>query len=175
MVVLDQGEETFTRPRSGTSPADELAELVRGLQALFHDPAHSPRGRVILGFRKEWLQEFERAHDDIRFGYVLLRLGPLDHDGIVEAIEGPTLTDDLRGHYNLTIEPGLADRIAVELEHDTGSTLAPTLQVLLTKMWEAAGGKRGSFTPALYDQLKDEGFGLNDVLNEGLTKLSVGI
>ena len=140
-------------------------------KTLFQDPAHPLRGRLILGFRKEWLQEFERAHDDARLGYESLRLGPLDHDGIVEAIEGPTLTEDLRRHYGLTIAPGLADRIAAELEHDAGSALAPTLQVLLSKMWEAAGGKRGSFTPVLYDQLKDEGFRLNDVLDEGMKKL----
>jgi len=171
VVVLDQAEEAFTRPRPGISPADEVAELVRTLQTQFQDPAHSPPGRLILGFRKEWLQEFERAHDHARLGYESLRLGPLDHDGIVEAIEGPTQTDDLRRHYGLTIAPGLANSIAIELERDAGSALAPTLQVLLTKMWTAAGCKGASFTPALYDRLKDEGFLLNDVLDEGLKKL----
>ncbi len=168
VVVLDQSEEAFTRPRPGMVPSDEIAELMRGLQSLFQDPAHCPRGRLILGFRR-WLQWSPRI---ARLGYESLRLGPLDHHGIVEAIEGPTLADDLRRHYGLTIAPGLADSIANELERDAGSALAPTLQVLLAKMWTAAGGKRGSFTPALYDQLKDEGFGLNDVLDEGLTRVS---
>ncbi len=172
VVVLDQAEEAFTRPFPGLAPSEEVADLVRGLQTLFRDPVHSPCGRLILGFRKEWLQEFERAHDDVRLGYESLRLGPLDHHGIVEAIEGPTLADDLRRHYGLTIAPGLADRIAGDLEHDAGSALAPTLQVLLTKMWTAAGGKGTSFTEPLYDRLEDEGFLLNDVLDEGLTKLS---
>jgi hypothetical protein len=172
VVVLDQAEEAFTRPWPGLAPTEEVAELVRGLQTLFQDPAHPPRGRLILGFRKEWLQEYERAHDHVRLGYESLRLGPLDHDGIVEAIEGPNLADDLRRHYGLTIAPGLADRIANELDRDAGSALAPTLQVLLTKMWTAAGGKGASFTALLYDQLEDEGFLLNDVLDEGLTKLS---
>src|SRR5262249_46517707 len=146
----------FTRPRPGMTPAEEVTELVEGLRTLFQAPARSPRGRLILGFRKEWLQEFERAHDDARLGYDSLRLGPLDHDGIVEAIEGPTLTDDLRRHYRLTIEPGLANSIAGELERDAGSALAPTLQVLLTKMWAAAGGKGAAFTPELYDRLTDQ-------------------
>src|SRR5271157_4778338 len=35
VVVLDQAEEAFTRPRSGMASSDEVAELVRGLQALF--------------------------------------------------------------------------------------------------------------------------------------------
>ena len=172
VAILDQAEEAFTRPRPGTSPIQEVAELVLGLQALFQDPAHSPPGRLILSFRKEWLQEFERAFDEARLGYESLKLGPLDHEGIVEAIDGPTRDEELRRHYELTVEPGLADRIAVELTTDAGSALAPTLQVLLTKMWTAAGGKRASFTPALYDRLKDEGFLLNDVLDEGLKSLN---
>ena len=42
VVVLDQAEEAFTRPRPGISPADEVAELVRTLQTQFQDPALSP-------------------------------------------------------------------------------------------------------------------------------------
>jgi hypothetical protein len=171
VAILDQAEEAFTRPRAGTSPVQEVAELVRGLQALFQDPVHSPSGRLILSFRKEWLQEFERAFD-ARLGYEPLKLGPLNHEGIVEAIEGPTLTDELRRHYDLKIEAGLADRIAVELEHDAGAALAPTLQVLLTKMWTTAGGKGAFFTDAVYDVLKEKGFLLDDVLSEGLKTLS---
>ena len=140
VVVLDQAEEVFTRPW-GPSPAQEVAELVGAVRGLFADPARAPRGKLILGFRKEWLQEFERAHDDVQLGYERMLLAPLDRAGIVEAIEGPTRHEDLQRHYGLTVEPGLAETIAVDLEADAGSALAPTLQVLLTKLWEAAGGK----------------------------------
>jgi len=170
VVVLDQAEEAFTRP-CGPSPAQEVAELVGAVCGLFADPARAPRGKLIVGFRKEWLQEFERAHDDVQLGYERMLLAPLDRAGIVEAIEGPTRDEDLRRHYGLTVESGLAETIAVELERDAGSALAPTLQVLLTKLWEAAGGKGASFTHALYDRLKDQGFLLKDVLDEGLKSL----
>ena len=108
----------------------------------------------------------------LELGYERMLLAPLDRAGIIEAIEGPTRDPDLRRQYGLTIEPGLADRIAGELEHDAGSALAPTLQVLLTKLWESAGGKGASFTGDLYDRLRDQGFLLKDVLDEGLKALA---
>jgi len=170
VVVLDQAEEAFTRPW-GPSPAEEVAELVGAVRDLFADPMRAPRGKVILGFRKEWLQEFERAHDDVQLGYERMLLAPLDRAGIIEAIEGPIRDPNLQRYYGLTVERGLAENIAVELERDAGSALAPTLQVLLTKLWEAAGGKGASFTHALFDRLKDQGFLLKDVLDAGLKSL----
>ena len=171
IVVLDQAEEAFTRPQ-GASPIAEVAALVQAVREAFLGPLRSPRGKLILGFRKEWLQEFERSHDEIELGYERMLLAPLDRAGLIEAIEGPIRDPDLRRHYGLTIEPGLAERIAGELEHDAGSALAPTLQVLLTKLWESAGGKGASFTGDLYDGLKDRGFLLKDVLDEGLKALA---
>src|SRR5262249_51219601 len=111
IVVLDQAEEAFTRPH-GTSLAGEVAELVQGVREAFLGPLRSPRGKLILGFRKEWLQEFERAHDELELGYERMLLTPLDRAGIIEAIEGPMRDPDLRRHYGLAIEPGLAERIA---------------------------------------------------------------
>jgi hypothetical protein len=171
IVVLDQAEEAFTRPHQ-TSPAEEVTELVRAVRDVFLGPLRSPRGKLTLGFRKEWLQEFERAHDEVELSYERMLLAALDRGGIIEAIEGPVRDPDLRRHYGLTIDPGLAGRIAGEIEHDAGSALAPTLQVLLTKLWESARGKGASFTGALYDRLKDRGFLLKDVLDEGLKALA---
>jgi hypothetical protein len=169
-VVLDQAEEAFTRPQG--SPAQEVAELARAVRDVFLGPLRSPRGKLILGFRKEWLQEFERAHDEVELGYERMLLAPLDRAGILEAIEGPIRDPDLRRNYGLAIEPGLAERIAGEIGHDAGSALAPTLQVLLTKLWEIAGGKGAEFTSDLFDRLKDRGFLLKDVLDEGLKALA---
>ena len=186
-MILDQAEEAFTRPlavappagpdaaavlrRSWVDPPREVAELVGAVRALFLDASRAPRGRLILGFRKEWLQDFERPHDEVGLGYERMLLGPLDRAGIVEAIEGPTRDPDLQRHYRLTVEPGLANAIATALEADSGSALAPTLQVLLTKLWQRAGGPGGTFTRALYDRLYDEGILLQDVLDNGLKAL----
>src|SRR5271166_3079341 len=122
-VILDQVEEAFTRPlavappagtddaaalrRSWVDPPREVAGLVAAVRALFLDASRAPRGRLILGFRKEWLQEFERPHDEVGLGYERVLLGPLDRAGIVEAIEGPTRDPVLQRHYRLTVEPGL--------------------------------------------------------------------
>jgi len=186
-VVLDQAEEAFTRPlavappsgteeavalrRSWIDPPRELAELVTAVRQLFVETSPAPRGRLILAFRKEWLHEFERPHDEAGLGYERMLLGPLDREGIVDAIEGPTRNPDLQRHYRLTVEPGLAQTIAAYLEADSRSALAPALQVLLTKLWQRAGGPGGTFTRDLYDRLYDEGILLQDVLNNGLKAL----
>ena len=187
-VILDQAEEAFTRPLAVAPPAGtddaaalrlswvdpprEVAGLAGAVRALFLDASRAPLGRLTLAFRKEWLQEFERPHDEAGLGYERVLLGPLDQAGIVEAIEGPTRDPDLQRHYRLTVEPGLAEAIATDLEADSGSSLAPTLQVLLTKLWQRAGDRPGgTFTRALYDRLYDEGILLQDVLDNGLKAL----
>ena len=69
------------------------------------------------------------------------------------------------------MSPAWPTTIATDLEADSGSALAPTLQVLLTKLWQRAGGPGGTFTRALYDRLYDEGILLQDVLDNGLKAL----
>ena len=187
-VILDQAEEVFTRPlavapsagtvedaaslrRGSVDPPREIASLVAAVRALFLDASQAPKGRLILGFRKEWLQDFECPHDDAGLGYERMLLGPLDRAGIIEAIEGPNRDPNLQRHYGLNVEPGLAREIATDLEADPDSALAPTLQVLLTKLWARAGGVGGTFTKKLYDQLYDEGILLQDLLDHGLEAL----
>ena len=72
-------------------PGAEVAELWRALAAAF-DPAPArerPRGKLILSFRKEWLDEFATACKaaglDCETGPAL----PLDRAGVAEAIRGP--------------------------------------------------------------------------------------
>src|SRR5262249_47043736 len=77
IIVLDQAEEVFTRPRR-QSPREEITDLVGAVRDVFADSTQAPRGRLILGFRKEWLHEFERAHDEARLGYERMLLEPLD-------------------------------------------------------------------------------------------------
>ena len=95
-------------------------------------------------------------------------LKPLEPSGIIEAIEGPCRDPTLKRRYGLTVADGLAPTIAEDLVIDAGSALAPTLQVLLTNMWKGAGGKGGRFDQALYKRLRDEGYLLRDVLEDGL-------
>ena len=62
----------------------------------------------------------------------------LDRRGIVEAVTGPADSERLRQHYGLTVEDGLAGEIADDLLVDPSSAVAPTLQILLSKLWDQA-------------------------------------
>ncbi len=184
VAILDQAEEAFTRPhvfvpsadnpealgRPWIDPDAELAELLSALRATFAnpDPAARPRGKLILGFRNEWLDRFEQAFNAVKLGWEPMPLKPLDRAAIVEAIEGPGRDPALIRRYGLTVEDGLAASIAEDLVVDAGSAVAPTLQVLLTDMWRRSGGKGSRFDQLLYKRLRDEGYLLGDVLDKGL-------
>ena len=183
VVILDQAEEAFTRPRVAAPAGDdealkkalinpdaELAELLAALRAIFAgpDPARRPRGKLIVSFRNEWLDRFEQSFNAVKLGWEPMPLKPLEPSGIIEAIEGPAHDPTLKRRYELTVAEGLAATIADDLVIDAGSALAPTLQVLLTNMWKGAGGKGGHFDQALYKRLCDGGCLLRDVLEKGL-------
>jgi WD40 repeat protein len=172
LLILDQAEEVFTRPAA--NPAEEFDALLAGLQAIFGQPDTRPRGRLILSFRKEWLPEIEARLAEQRLPRGRLFLQGLDRRGIIAAVEGATRGERLRNAYGLQIEPGLAAEIADDLLADPDSPIAPTLQILLTKLWQAARDQDDSaprFTRALYLQLKRDGILLKDFLDQQLAAL----
>ena len=173
LLILDQAEEVFTRPAA--KPAEELATFLAGLQAIFGQPQTRPRGRLILSFRKEWLPEIEARLADQRLPRGRLFLEGLDRRGIIAAVEGATRGDRLRNAYGLQIAPGLAAEIADDLLADPGSPIAPTLQILLTKLWEEARRQdfeHPRFTHDLYLKLKRDGILLKDFLDQQLAALA---
>ena len=94
----------------------------------------------------------------------------IDREGIVEIVRALVDQSRLRKRYGLTLEDGLAEDIASDLRQDKGSPIAPTLQVLLTKMWKAATAANRTaprFDRELYEQLK-RGDLLRDFLREQL-------
>ena len=167
IIILDQVEELYTRPISDMP--DELDQLLKAVKATFGDPQRRPNGKLVLGFRKEWLAELESqlvAHELPR---TKVFLEPLDRRGIIEVVSGPARTARLRERYGLTIEHGLAEIIADDLLEDRDSAIAPTLQILLTKMWTKATEvnlERPAFSRELYQQLKRDGILLRDFLNQ---------
>ena len=92
----------------------------------------------MLGFRKEWLAELESHLVAYELPRTKVFLEPLDRRGIIEVVRGPARSARLRERYGLTVEDGLAEIIADDLLEDRGSAIAPTLQILLTKMWTKA-------------------------------------
>src|SRR6185436_5065445 len=171
IVILDQVEEAWTRPLVGRKEGDDLAAALRSIFAIRET---RPRGRLILGFRKEWLAEVLRLLDDGKLPRARLEVQHLGREGIVEAVAGPASTERLRRQYNLEVEPQLAEEIAGDLSEDVEAAVAPALQILLSKMWavaskESPGAPR--FTVELYQRLKRKGILLDDFLEEQLSGL----
>ena len=76
VVILDQVEEVYTRPNPDWP--HEIDDFLNELVVIFGDRSRRPQGRLILGFRKEWLAEIERRILDVRLPRVkvfLERLG----------------------------------------------------------------------------------------------------
>jgi len=167
IVFLDQVEELYTRPNADLP--DELEQLLRALTATFSDSNRRPKGKLVLGFRKEWLAELEAHLDDYELPRTKVFLGPLDRRGVIEVVRGPTQSERLRERYGLTVEDGLAEVIADDLLEDRDSAIAPTLQILLTKLWTKAteeNYEHPQFSQALYQDLKRDGILLRDFLNQ---------
>ena len=172
IVILDQVEETFTKP--GPDGARELDDFVAALAEALALRETRPRGKLILGFRKEWFAEIDRRLAEARLPRANLLITQLDRRGIIEAIRGPARPGRLFDHYWLEIEDGLPEVIADGLLSDAGSALAPTLQVLLTNMWKRArdaNPARRRFDRDLFESLKAQGYLLQDVLDNGLKAL----
>ncbi len=172
LLILDQAEEVFTRPAA--NPAEEVGTLLAGLQAIFGQPQTRPRGHLILSFRKEWLPEIEARLADRRLPCGRLFLEGLDERGIIAAVEGPTRGVRLHNAYGLQLDAGLAQEIANDLLADPDSPIAPTLQILLTKLWAEARRQDDThprFSRDLYLKLKREGILLKDFLDQQFAAL----
>ena len=174
VLILDQAEEAWTRPISGGSGGTNTEELAAALRSIFGVREKRPRGRLILGFRKEWLAEMLRLVDGQGLPRFRVEVTHLDRDAIAEAIAGPAKTESLRRYYRLEVEPGLPEIIADDLLEDPGAAIAPALQILLTKMWALATQENPEaprFTVELYRRLKRGGILLDDFLGEQLESL----
>jgi len=172
VIILDQVEEVFTRPHPNRP--DELADFLQVVQAIFVQGDRPPQGKLILSFRKEFLAELEKRLQEQSIPFVKTFLEPLNKQGIIEAITGIAHTPRLAKQYGLVVGDELPAIIADDLLDDRESPLAPTLQILLTKMWEQAtirNQSRPVFDETLYRDLKREGIALQDFLTQQLQTL----
>jgi WD40 repeat protein len=171
VVILDQAEEAWTRPLGGEKEEENLAAALRSIFAV---PENRPRGRLILGLREEWLPKILRLVVGEALPYVGVEITPLSREAIAEVVTGPASTERLRRQYKLEVESQLASDIASDLSEDAGAAVAPTLQILLSKMWSMASeGSPGArrFTLEFYQRLKREGILLDNFLEEQLAGL----
>ena len=185
VVILDQVEEALI---GGDSPTNGFGDSVEAVRTAFDDTSSTPKGKLVLGFRKEWLAEIEKRFSEARMRGAPMYLEPLDRRGVIEAVRGPgtlfaqdgrkverpVLSPRLSTEYGLQVEEDLPDLIADDLLSDPGSPVAPTLQILLSKMWDLAKKQdlaHPRFDRALYEQMKREGIHLSDFLNQQFDRL----
>jgi hypothetical protein len=169
-VILDQVEEVFTRP---SDDSQELGVLLQALTDLLLDPAARPEGKLILGFRKEWLPELDKALAEKRLPRTGVFLDRLDSRGVIEAVR---LSAAVRAHYGLTVDAGLPESIANDLLSDRDSAVSPTLQVLMSTLWARARERSRStpvFDESLYRDARRRGLHLDDFLNRQLSGVGV--
>lgn len=137
VIILDQLEEVFTRNEKEIAEI-EWAAFLKLLTALFSDNSTIPKGKLILGFRKEFYPEVDKAFKQAVLPRSSLFLPTLTRPEIEEIVLGLSSRQELRDRYHLTVDPDLPPLIANDLLQQQESAVAPILQILLTNMWEAA-------------------------------------
>lgn len=171
VIFLDQFEEVFTDPSS--DQPNELDDFIEQVHAVFGGVSEQPQGKLVLGFRKEWLAEIESRLKERNLPISKVFLEPLDRQGIEEVVCGPSRPGRLLDKYSLEIEGELPEIIADDLLEDVDSPVAPTLQILLTKMWKIARNVQSEmpiFDSDLYFKLKKEGILLEDFLDQQIVR-----
>lgn len=171
LVILDQAEELFTRPNKQIN--NELDDLSQCLKVIFNFPVFAPQGKLILGYRKEYHPEFEESFKEYAIPRAKVFLEPLSRKDILDIFKGLTETPALKKRYNLQVDKNLPVIVADDLLEDKDSPVAPVLQILLTKMWEKVREMQNpTFTVELYQNLKREGFLLDDFFRQQSKKLA---
>jgi len=179
IVILDQVEETFTQPLSGSEESrGELEVFLEIVKRVFDQPGKRPRGKLILSYRKEYHPEIRDGFQKLLLPYAEVFLQQLDRNGIIEVVEGLTRHPATREKYRLEIEKSadgnLAEIIAGDLLADKKSPIAPVLQLVLTKLWDTAvqeNPETPAFTVARYQQLQKEGIAMDDFLQQQTEQL----
>lgn len=177
LAVLDQAENLL--PENGARP-EHWQSLLAELAALFGSGEPLPRGKWLLVFRKEWLAEIVAGLDGWKLPHARQILDRLDHAGVVEAVEGVSRNPRCRDQYGLTLRPdpngrALALHIADDLLGDHHSPVAPTLQILLRRLWDratAANHAQPVIDCAMYEEEHHRGLLLDDFLRERLAELA---
>ncbi len=174
VVILDQVEEVFTQ--SGKAQGEqEWQAFIQTLNQLFSAGPMRPQGKLILGFRKEFFPEVEKALRGAALPRSSIFLPTLTHSEIEEIVLGLTSRQELRGRYHLSVEPELPGLAAGELLQQPEAVVAPILQIMLTNMWEAATAKaphQPRFTIELYRRLKAQWWQLDRFVTAQVAKVA---
>jgi WD40 repeat protein len=176
LVAIDHAESLL--PDNGAT-RENWESLRAEWAALFQGPGAAPRGKLLLAFRKEWLAEIAAGLDRRKLPHACRVVERLDRAGAIEAIEGAVREPRCQARYRLSLAPDrdgqpLAARIAAELLADRHAPVAPTLQILLSRLWKrakAANEAAPVIDAELYEEEKRRGLLLDDFLRERLAEL----
>jgi len=166
IAVIDQVEEALI---AAHGREDVLDGLLRAVARLFSGPS-PPKGRLVLSFRKGYVAEVSDALRRAGLSASRVFVKPLGRASVVEIVAGPTRRARLRAHFGLEVEPGLAERIADDVTAGRPAAVAPILQILLTRMWGEPVERPVRFDDRLYDTIRREGVGLDDVFGRQLAQ-----
>ncbi|MFH0824754.1 MAG: serine protease, partial [Pseudomonadota bacterium] len=172
IVMIDQVEKAL-EPGVAEDPS-EWPVFARKVVGIFADRDRRPRGKILLSFRKEWLAEIEKTIEEAGGSFTKIMLRPMGREDVRAVVAALAEYGRFQRKYHIQVEPGLPELIADDLTEDPNSPIAPTLQVLLTKMWQQAKRESSSeprFTKELYSTLKQKGDLLRDFLHEQLSRL----
>ncbi|HHG84718.1 MAG TPA: hypothetical protein ENJ82_08205, partial [Bacteroidetes bacterium] len=164
VVVLDQLETVFRRDMfSGPNWIMELAGLI---EVCSFDIT------LILSFRKEFFAEIDAVLTEAEISFTRFFLKPLDSNGIEDAILGITQNRAANFKYQLKIDPEVPEAILDLIGSDDKSHIAPTLQIILTRLWERAT-EMGKWPPVfssqlLLDNIKTRSHFLGEYIDESI-------
>lgn len=172
LVILDQVEEHFTRPNPNLP--DELDDFMLALRIIFSSPALRPKGKMILSYRKEYHAEIEARFRTFLLPRSTVFLETLNRKDILDIFRGVTQTPALQKRYHLTVDEELPVMIADDLLEDKDSPVAPVLQIVLTKLWNAASNANAEaphFAAAQYQQIKKDGIAMGEFFEQQMKEL----
>jgi WD40 repeat protein len=172
IVILDQVEEIFTRPNLDLP--EELDDFLMALRFIFSSPTLHPRGKLILGYRKEYHPEIEERFKIFRLPRTRVFVEALRRKDLLEIFRGLTNTPALKDCYRLAVEDDLPVIIADDLLEDKDSPVAPVLQIVLTKLWGLAvkeNPEAPCFTVAQYQKLRKEGIAMGEFFAQQMQQL----
>jgi WD40 repeat protein len=173
VVILDQVEEVYTHPNKDLP--NEFQDFLGTLKKTFEKPTLYPVGKLILGYRKEYHPEIDKACGVYELPRAWVFVQPLDRRDIIEVVTGLTQISELRQRYNLKLDEELPVIIADDLLADKKSPVAPFIQILLTKMWYLS--KKNEFSPSReftveqYQALQRQGIAMKDFFEQQMEKL----
>ena len=172
--IIDQLEEVFFDKENSNSfyIPSALKKLLSTLHNLLYpnDGTKRPNIKVILCLRKEWFADLYDACNEYKINFHNYLLRPLDKLSIMEVIETPSELSHLKQHYRLSIENPedgeLSEQIADDLLVDKQSNIAPTLQIILSRLWDRVINQHDrTWDEALYLDEKQSGLLLENHLS----------